>query len=83
MIGIAAYVGAFAFGRMAKGFTKRAWLLIFAVAVATTLLSALITPKPGYVIILVEAVLQFLLLALLFALGIGLGRWLDRNKNVD
>jgi predicted MFS family arabinose efflux permease len=83
MIGLAAYIGALVYGRMTKHFTRRILVVLLVAALATTLLSALITRQFGMVEIILAAVFQFVLLAVIFAIGVPLGRWLDRKKDAE
>ena len=81
MIGIAALVFAFAYGRMSKSFGLRPFAILAVIALLLTYLSALLLSAPIDSRLLLAALLQFALTAVLFMLGVLLGRWLDREKD--
>ncbi len=83
MLGIAVYVATLAYGRVSKSFGWQGWVILLVVAFITTLLSAAMVNIVDSNQIAVATLLQFAVLAVLYCLGVGLGRWLDRNKDLS
>ena len=82
MIGFAALVFAFAYGRVSKSFRTRNIAILAVIALLLTYLSALLSRMPFDSPLLVPALVQFVINLALFASGVLLGRWLDRDKDL-
>ncbi|MBA14738.1 MAG: hypothetical protein CMN73_00065 [Sphingomonas sp.] len=83
MLGIAVYAAILAYGRVSRSFGWQNWVILLVVAFVTTLLSAGMMNITDSNQIAVVTLLQFAILAVLYCLGVGLGRWLDRNKDLS
>ena len=84
MLGIAVYAGVIAYGRVSKSFGAMPWIILLALAVATSTLSLAIMGTPlGVAPIALTSAIEFAILAVLYVLGVLLGRWLDRDKDVE
>ncbi|MBO9712043.1 hypothetical protein [Sphingomonas sp.] len=83
MIGLAVYAGMLAYGRVAKSFGPLHWLVVAVIAIATTVLSAMMLNVESNGQVFLGTLLQFAILAAIYAAGVLGGRWLDRHKQVD
>jgi hypothetical protein len=86
MLGIAVYIAVFAYGRVKKEFSYSTCIILLVVAIVDVLWSFLFARTflewTAAIETLILAVLfEILVLVALFALGMGLGRWLDRRKD--
>jgi hypothetical protein len=82
MLGLLVYAAALAYGRMSKSFGPLPWVVLAVVALVTTAITAAMT-SVGDARVLLAMLIQFLLLAVLYAAGAFAGRWLDRDKYSD
>jgi hypothetical protein len=83
MLGLVVYAAMLAYGRISKSFGPIPWLIAAALALATTMMSANMLNIAFDTRLILPVLLQFAILAVLYAAGAGVGRYLDRNKNLD
>ncbi|MFA6116794.1 MAG: hypothetical protein WC729_22540 [Sphingomonas sp.] len=66
---------------MSKSFSLRSVAILAVIALSLTYVSALLLHAPPDMRLLVAAGAQFVFQLILFALGVLLGKWLDRDKD--